>query len=84
MSSEREIILNYCKTVETNDIEHLQNAIENARYIKDSDYKMMNGCPSTYGLDEHVGLCEIEETDDYKEPQKTDMCNRCWKQVLGI
>jgi hypothetical protein len=84
LSNQKEVILNYCKTIETHDVDHLQDAIENARYIKNGEYKMMNGCPCNYGLDDHIGLCEIEETDDYTEQQKTDMCDRCWKQVLDI
>jgi hypothetical protein len=76
------IILNYCKTLKTHDIDHLQSAIENERYIENGEYEMMNGCPRTYGLNDHIGLCEIEDTDHYTEQQKTDMCNRCWNQVL--
>lgn len=82
MMNNKDTILEYCKTVMTHDIDHLQNAIENARYIENGEYEMMNGCPSAYGLDYHVGICEIEEIDDYTEPQKIDMCNRCWLAVL--
>lgn len=77
-----EIILNYCKTFKTHDTEHLQHAIENARSIENGEYRMINGCPSAYGLDVNVGLCEIEETNRYTEHEKINMCNRCWKEVL--
>jgi hypothetical protein len=84
LNSEKEIILKYCKTVKTHDIDHLQDAIENARYIESGEYKMMNGCPSSYGVEEHVGICEIEEHKDWDINKLTDMCNRCWKNVLDI
>lgn len=83
MSNEKEIILKYCKTVKTHDIEHLEKSIENARYIENGQYEMLNGCPSAYGLDDHVGLCEIENVgQDYK--LQSEQCLKCWKQVLGV
>lgn len=83
MSNGKEIVLNYCKTVKTHDIEHLQHAIENQRYIEKGDYEMLNGCPSTYGLDDHVGLCETEDVGQDYEKQK-EQCLKCWKQALGV
>jgi hypothetical protein len=77
----KEIILNYCKTVKTHDIDHLQSSIENVWYIEKNDYEMLNGCPSTYGLDDYVGFCEIENVGQEWEKQK-EQCLKCWKNAL--
>lgn len=78
----KDTIYTYCKTVRTHDIDHLHNALENARYIEKAEYEQMNGCPSSYGLEDHVGICEIENTDAYTQLQIMNMCHRCWKNVL--
>lgn len=81
MKKNKEIILHYCDTVKTHDIDHLQDALENKRYIENKEYEMLNGCPSNYGLDDHVGLCEIEDVGhDIKK--QTEQCLKCWKQAL--
>lgn len=83
MSNGKETVLHYCKTVKTHDIEHLEKAIENQRYIKKGEYDMLNGCPSAYGLDDHVGLCEIEDVgQDYKK--QSEQCLKCWKNALEV
>lgn len=81
MSEKRELILNYCKTLQTHDVEHLQSAIENQRLIEKGEYDMLNGCPSTYGLDDYVGLCEEEDVgQDFKKQNL--QCLNCWKKAL--
>lgn len=83
MSNGKEVILNYCKTVQTHDIDHLQSAIENTKYIEKGEYHMLNGCPSTYGLDDFVGLCEIEDVGQDWERQ-SKQCLSCWKKALEV
>lgn len=82
MSKGKELILHYCKNVETHNIDHLQQAIENERYIESGEYDMLNGCPSTYGLDDYVGLCETEDVGEEYEKQKKQ-CLNCWKKALN-
>lgn len=83
MITGKEIILNYCSTVKTHDIEHLQKAIENEKYIKAEKYEMLNGCPSTYGLDNHIGLCEKENIENDFVLQD-EQCLKCWKEALEV
>lgn len=80
----KEKVLAYCGQFSRSTVEHMEESIENKRLIEQERYRELNGCPSNFGLDEHVGLCETEETDEYTEPQKMDMCERCWKQALGV
>ena len=77
-------VLRYCSQFSASFIQHMEQAIENKRLIEQERYRELNGCPSNFGLDNHIGLCEIEETADYTEEQKTDMCDRCWKQALEV
>lgn len=80
----KEAVLAYCSQYSRSSIEHMEQAIENKRLIEQGRYSELSGCPSNFGIDDHVGLCEIEETVDYTENQKMDMCERCWKQALGV
>lgn len=83
MSNGKEIILTYCRKVETHDIDHLQSAIENQRYIENEEYHLLNGCPITYGLDDYIGLCEIENVGrDWAKQSK--QCLDCWTQALQV
>lgn len=84
MKSGKEIVLNYCKEVLTNDIDHLQSCkdneidIKSGKYLKDN-YEL-SGCPSNYGLDEVDGLCFEEEVKGYQNQKK--QCISCWKKAL--
>lgn len=83
MKRGKDIILEYCSTVQTHDIDHLQNAIDNERTIKNDEYEDLSGCPMNYGLDNYEGLCETR--DDYEKlsyKEQCEMCNKCWKQAL--
>lgn len=84
MSNGKETVLKYCGQFSAPSVEHMEQALENKRFIERGEYKYLNGCPSNFGLDDHIGLCEIKDTDDYTEPQKMNMCERCWKQALGV
>lgn len=79
----KEIILNYCSELKTNDIDYLQNALENKSLIEHKEFHLLNGCPSNYGLDDHVGLCEIEDVGNEFKKQEAQ-CLSCWKQALGV
>lgn len=82
----KDIILKYCDTVETHDINHLENCLDNGRLIKELnndiniDYGYFCGCPSSCGLDFYFeGLCHIEDVDDNLQDKQ---CEQCWKEAL--
>lgn len=79
--SGRDTVLKYCSQWSLASYEHIQNAIENKRLIEQERYSELNGCPSSYGLDEFVGLCE-EENVSWKA--QDDQCEMCWKKALGV
>lgn len=74
-------VLQYCDTLKTNDVDHLMNAIENSRLVKDDHYDMLNGCPQNYGLDDVTGLCEETDVGQVWEDQKKQ-CLNCWTMAL--
>lgn len=82
MSNRKETILKYCSQFSSVTIEHMENAIENKKLIEEGRYRELNGCPSSFGLEDYEGLCETEETDNYTNKQKMDMCERCWNKAL--
>lgn len=83
MKNGKEIVLNYCKNIKIHDIEHLKNCLDNEYLIEQGKYDELAGCPSNYGLDDYVGLCEREDVGkDYHKQE--EQCERCWKLALGI
>lgn len=81
MTNNKLTVIQYCGSVKTHDIDHLQNAIDNKRSIEGNQYENLVGCPSAYGLDDHEGLCgKIDVGKDY-EKQK-EQCLQCWTNAL--
>jgi hypothetical protein len=78
----KDVILEYCDTVKTHDIDHLQSCLDNERDIRNGKTKDLSGCPSSYGLDDFDGLCFEEEVKGYKA--QCEQCNRCWAQALEL
>lgn len=80
-------VLDYCEKFVRIDFEHICAAQDNFRAIKEERYSDLAGCPSGFGLDDYVGLCELE-TEEVLEKQSytdaCDMCEKCWKQALGV
>lgn len=68
--------IKFCKSLETHDIDYLQNAISNLAILKEEkvDYAKLEGCPNNYGLDDSVEFCA--------ENTGLDICFRCWKDAL--
>lgn len=80
-------VLKYCEQFSPADIEHAEQAIENARMIKKGVYRYLNGCPANFGLDDYVGICEElpdVELDSQSADESNDMCEACWKRALGV
>lgn len=76
-------IIEYCKELGKIDTKHIEEAVENKRLIEAGKYRELNGCPQNFGLDDYVGLCEIEkEPKSYQD--ELNQCERCWKKALNI
>jgi hypothetical protein len=74
-------VIQYCGSVKTHDIDHLQNAIDNKRSIEGNQYEKLTGCPSAYGIDHYVGLCEtIDVGKDYEK--QNEQCLQYWTNAL--
>lgn len=81
----KDAILKYCDQFSESSIEHIQNALENKYLIERGEYRFLNGCPSSYGLDDYMGLCETEEKKgNGSNKEFEDMCEMCWKKALGV
>ena len=82
----KEKVINYCnRMLEEISVEHLEACQEVRDLLKceDNDY-LTDYCPSSYGLDNYKGLCEINNESDklliYDE--QVDQCKKCWEIAL--
>ncbi len=78
----KDTVLKYCNQFTSISIDHIENAIENKRLIEQGRYSELNGCPSSYGLEEFDGLCDEEEVEFGKA--QNEQCEICWKTALGV
>jgi hypothetical protein len=60
----------------------MEDAIENKRLIEEGEFRYLNGCPSSYGLDHYVGLCEEEKI--IGNVSQMDQCECCWRKALNV
>lgn len=74
--------VNYCEKLEKLDVKHIEEAVENKYLVEKGKYRQLNGCPQNFGVDDYVGLCEIEEVQGIIE--QTNQCERCWKKALNV
>lgn len=85
MKTGKDIILEYCKTIETHDPDYLRDAIDNGKDIENGRYIQEGhefaGCPTSYGLDEWEGLCENEKVEGW--PAQREQCKKCWTMALN-
>jgi len=79
----KEKVINYCiRILEKISDEHLTNCREVRYLLKSGDEDNYFGlCPISYGLDDYIGLCEIENNDG-KLLAYDEQVKRC-KKVLG-
>jgi hypothetical protein len=98
MKTGKEIIMNYCKNVQCHDIDHLSNCedvlieLRKVDKGKEFEYTNVDVCPSSYGLDDFVGTCQLskENEDTYDCLANTDwdkmceFCQKCWLQALNL
>jgi len=82
MKTGKDVILNYCETIKTHDIEHLQNCLDNEKDIKNGDLSILAGCPMNFGLDDFEGLCEKEDVHGWQA--QSLQCYNCWRQALEL
>lgn len=78
----KEIINSYCEKLKKIDIKHIEEAVENKRLIEEGKYRELNGCPQNFGLENYIGLCEIEKVEETL--QQINQCERCWKKALNV
>jgi len=91
LKTNREIILDYCANVQTGDIDHLQKCIDAHDALNNTslDHKELSNrldgsCPSSMGLDNHIGLCYGTANNNLSNQNKYDLCKRCWEDALKI
>jgi hypothetical protein len=75
-------ILAYCREVAESDMDHIQAAKDNLDMITKGEYRNLIGCPNSFGLDDHVGLCETETVEGYYA--QCNQCEQCWREALGV
>lgn len=81
----KEQILKYCGQWDVNSLQHMEQAMENKRLIERGLYDLLNGCPSGFGLDDHIGLCETDPLPkDAKYSEQCSQCETCWKLALEV
>jgi hypothetical protein len=79
----KEIILEYCDNIQTGDIDYLQSCIDVRESLRDGGIRYyLDHCPSAYGLDDYIGLCEESADDNMSNQEKINQCERCWDRVL--
>ncbi|MED3550179.1 hypothetical protein [Cytobacillus praedii] len=79
MRKGKDIGIEYCSNLVTQDIDHLQSCLDNERDIKNGKYNGLSGCPSTFGMDNFDGLCFEEEIKGLSQ-----QCRNCWKTALEM
>jgi len=78
MNSGKVLILNYCRQYSEDNITHIQNALHIKFCLENDKLEGLDGhCPSAYGLDNYVGDCEINGSENSD-------CRLCWKRALNI
>ena len=82
MSNGRNRVLNHCSQYSYSDLDYIQSCLDNERAIKEGRYRDLEGCPSSFGLEEFLGLCYEDTVEDYLEQR--NQCEMCWKQALGV
>jgi len=83
MKTGRDIILEYCKNVSTNDIDYLQGCNDVVLSLEREGVNYhFDHCPSSYGIDNFFdGDCSEHEVD---EKEQDDQCKRCWERALSM
>lgn len=83
MKTGRDIILEYCKNVSTNDIDYLQGCNDVVLSLeRDGVNYHFDHCPSSYGIDNFFnGDCAEHEVS---QDEQDDQCKRCWERALNM
>lgn len=77
----KNVILNYCNQYSDSMISHIENCQWNKEQIKKEEYSKLEGCPSSFGLDDYDRLCFTEDVAAHKQ---SEQCESCWKKALGV
>lgn len=82
MKTGKDIILEYCKNVSTNDIDYLQGCNDVVLSLEREGVNYhLDHCPSSVGLDDFRGDCEDHEVS---QDEQDDQCKRCWERALNM
>lgn len=83
MKTGRDIILEYCKNVSTNDIDYLHGCNDVVLSLEREGVNYhFDHCPSSYGIDNFFnGDCEEHEVS---QDEQDDQCKRCWERALTM
>lgn len=72
-------VLDYCEEISKIDTEHIEQARENLRFLREGRFNELNGCPENFGAKEFTGFCEIKEVPQNEQGQQ---CIDCWKAAM--
>lgn len=65
----KERMIEFCDTLETHYVDHLENALENLSVLQNGTGCFV-GCPDNYGLEDYKGLCyDNVELGTYNEQE---------------
>ena len=80
----KEKVIDYCnKMLEEINEQHLVNCREVRYLLKNNDKNNFVGfCPSSYGLDDYKGLCEIGKDKTLTLEDHAHQCKTCWEIAL--
>lgn len=82
-STGKDIVINYCKNIETHDVEYLERALNNLTILeKNGAIENLEGCPTNYGLESYEELCFQTDTEYMSNKEKEKMCDECWRKAL--
>jgi hypothetical protein len=85
METGKEIIMKYCRKTGRQDISHIENCVENLGYLENNEIDKLEGCPSNYGLNYYVGVCERDGLTSTNTSSKelVEKCKECWEIALN-
>ncbi|WP_461206898.1 hypothetical protein [Clostridium sp. DL1XJH146] len=83
----KEIMLNYCQTILSHNIEELQACkdIENGLIKNDFENYLGGYCPNSFGLENYEGKCCFDDIADIPNnmAELKKRCKSCWQIALN-
>lgn len=86
MKTGKEIMLNYCQSVHTHDLDHLESCREVKEGLEKESYSLLDShCPSVYGLGAlYLEQCFIEDIPStwVTNREQDEQCKKCWRLAM--